>query len=416
MNVTEIVKNRFLKNFYNKEKGNIGVELEFPLLNMNKKPVDEDVCNGLLQYFLNNGFEVEDTTTDKKPAFIVNNYSDVLSFDNSYNNFEFSMNYGDNLLEIKNRFEQYLKQAESYLKPYNHIIAGLGTNPYKRYITQSHVSYPVYNMVDEFLHNYSEDTHNIPDFPSYLSSVQTHLDVNIKDLPKAYNLFSKASYIRAMLFGNSIGLNGEKVLCYRDYLWEKSGFGKVNNITGKNDKEFHNEYDIINDFLNRGFFNRIRNGKYEIINPTSVKEYFSSFDAKDEDIKCFLSFRDVEITARGTLEIRGDCAQPLYDAFLPPAFNLGLLYNMDKALSVLIGDKSNTELRNKVINIEYEDFEKAKELCDIAYEGLKKRNKGEEEVLKPVFKRIENRACPAKNTIKMLESGSTIEDIILNNC
>ena len=215
-----------------------------------------------------------------------------------------------------------------------------------------------------------------------------------------------------MLFGNSIGLNGEKVLCYRDYLWENSAFGNVKNITGKNDTEFHNDSDIINDFLNRGFFNRIRNGKYEIIEPVTLKEYFELPDAKEEDIECFLSFHDVEITARGTLEVRGDCTQPVSDAFLPPAFNLGLLYNIDKALAVMKNDKSNTELRNMAINGGFEDFETVLRLYDISYEGLKIRNKGEEALLKPALSRIENKTCPAKDTLNKLESGIKIEEII----
>lgn len=65
----DIIKNHFLKPFMNKQKGNVGVELEFPLINMEKKPVSLTVAQNLLDSFLEKGFKAEETTIDGKKRF-----------------------------------------------------------------------------------------------------------------------------------------------------------------------------------------------------------------------------------------------------------------------------------------------------------------------------------------------------------
>ena len=89
MDIRKIVYDTFLKPFENKRYGNVGVELEFPLINLDKAPVDEKVAKGIFDYFLKRGFRVE-IEENNHPLFIVNDDGDCLSFDNSYNNFEFA--------------------------------------------------------------------------------------------------------------------------------------------------------------------------------------------------------------------------------------------------------------------------------------------------------------------------------------
>jgi glutamate--cysteine ligase len=409
----DIIKNHFLKPFMNKQKGNVGVELEFPLINMEKKPVSLTVAQNLLDSFLEKGFKAEETTIDGKNAFISNDAGDVLSFDNSYNNFEFSMNYGPSLCDIAERFCRYFTHANSFALKHNHILTGMGTNPYKKYTLQHHVNFPVYNMVDEYLHTFPAK-HNFPDFPAYLSSVQTHLDLPLGELPFAATVVARLDFIRAMLFSNSPSWDrGDKTLCYRDYLWEASAFPDTN--TGKVDEEYKTTGDIISSFKKRKMFNCIRNGKYKVFAPVALPEYFNGDN--DEDIKYFLSFRNIEITARGTLEVRSDCAQPVSDAFAPSAFSLGILYNLNEAndlLSGLFAGRSVRELRNTVIyggelpvnnNI-------LSEFVEIARRGLVLRQKGEEKLLEPLFERAEKKLCPAKSTLLRLNKGENIENII----
>lgn len=420
MDYKEIINNRFIKPLLNKKTGTIGVELEFPVLNTKKQPVDKAVALGLLNLFLQDGFKIEDRDTDGNPAFIANSFGDCISFDNSYNNIEFSMNYGSNLLEIKERFCNYFTAAQIFFEKNGYIITGMGTNPYKKYIDQKHVSYPVYNMVDEYLHKFqSEETHSYPDFPAYLSSVQTHLDINAEDLPKTATLFAKIDFLRGLLFSNSPDFEFGKTLCYRDFLWAKSAFGICGTNTGAVDEQYSTLEDISESFYKRHMFNCIRDGKYRCFYPIKITEYFN--DNPPEDIEQFLSFRHIEITCRGTLEIRSDCTQPLCDAFAPPAFNLGIAHNIKKAISATADFFGSMTLESSYLRrcvsegIEIKEFSKA-ELSDyaccmvaIAEEGLLKRGLGEETLLKCLYNRAENLQCPAMYTLKNTDK---IEDVI----
>ena len=152
---------------------------------------------------------------------------------------------------------------------------------------------------------------------------------------------------------------------------------------------------MVDFYLEKGMFNRIRDGKYETFTPTPIKEYFQKEDALEEDIECYLSFCNVELTRRGTLEVRSDCTQKAERFFMPPAFNLGILNNMEKAKAELDSfmknfsiEKSNSELRKLVAESREEEIspryildELCAEMLDIAREGLAKRNKGEEALL-----------------------------------
>lgn len=402
----DLIYNSFIKKFENKKIGNIGVELEFPLINLNGGDVDTEFAKGIFDFFKKEGFK----NCDDEGFFIENDTGDVLSFDNSYNNFEFSLNYGDNLIELKSRFDVYFKKVQDYFKEKNHTLAGIGTNPNKKSISQNRVEFSTYNMVNMFLKTYGKNT-KYPDFPAYLSSVQTHLDVDIKSLPKAYTYFAKLDFVRAILFSNSPDFDNKKYRCYRDFLWEQSAFSMCSNITGKVDGEFENIDDIVNYILTKDMFNKKRNGKYEVFEPVNIKEYFENekYGAKESDIEEYLSFKNIEITRRGTLEIRSDCTQPFDSSFAPCAFNLGILENLDEACGAIDDffyendiEKNNTELRNIVVKGENldkicdEDFLSAflYDLAEIAEEGLIARGKGEEELLNPIYKRCATLKCP----------------------
>lgn len=406
MDTRKLIYDTFLKPFESREYGNVGAELEFPLVNLAKAPVDENVAKGMFDYFLQKGFKVE-LEENGQPLFITNENGDCLSFDNSYNNFEFALNYADDINALANRFYKLLDDVQNYFNSFNHTLVGIGSNPYKKYAKKSHVDFSTYNMVDKYLTEFGKNT-PYPDFPAFLSSAQTHMDIPLKDLPKAYTLFGKLDFVRALLLANSPDFDRRGYILYRDYLWEQSAFSLCPNITGKVDEKFKTTEDLVSYILKKGIFNRIRNGKYEIFAPIPLKEYFAREDAREEDINCYLSFKNVEITRRGTLEIRSDCAQPFEAAFAPAAFNVGILYNMDKAserLDVFFKDEkitlSNTSLREKAA--------KGEEICDeealftlledmlvLAEEGLKKRNKGEEKFLAPLFDRAARLSNPGK--------------------
>ncbi len=413
MDTKKLIYDTFMKPFEKRRYGNVGIELEFPLVNLKKAPVDENVAKGIFGYFSERGFRTE-IEENGQPLFIVNDDGDCLSFDNSYNNFEFALNYGDNLCNIAKRFYKLLSEAQSYFEKHDHAILGVGSNPYKNYAKKAHVNFSTYNMVDEYLEKFGENS-IYPDFPAFLSSAQTHIDIPLCDLAKAYTLFGKMDFVRGLLFSNSPDFDKDGYVCYRDFLWEQSAFSLCPNITGKVDGEFRTTEDLVEYISRKGIFNRKRDGKYEIFAPVGLCEYFSKEDAREEDIDCYLSFKNVEITRRGTLEVRSDCAQPFEEAFAPAAFNLGIAYNMDKANALLnaflrdnIINETNSALREKVVRGELiadrmAMSEMLLEMLNISEEGLLKRGKGEEKYLVPLYKRAKLLSNPGKLCYRMDE-------------
>ena len=403
-NARKIIYDHFFAKFDGKESKNIGVELEFPLVNANGGDVDKKVAKKLIDFFINKGFSPVLFGDSGQPLFVENANGDTLSFDNSYNNFEFSLKYADNLVVLADRFYKLLSDVQDFLGKNGHYLVGVGTNPNKKNITANRVDFATYKMVADYLIAFP-GKHKMNDFPAYLSSVQTHLDIELKTLPKAYTTFAMLDFVRAMLFSNSPDFDGKGYICYRDYLWEKSGFGMCPNITGKVDKKFETLTDLEDYFLEKGVFNRIRNGKYEVFSPVNIKEYFENekYDAIPEDIECYLSFKNVEITSRGTLEVRSDCAQSFENAFAPPAFNLGVIESIDDVYDIIIAffegnsiTMSNSKLRDIVVSggdlAEYINGEELYMLlCDIltvVEEKLTLRGYGEEKYIEYLWDKI----------------------------
>ncbi|MDD4688406.1 MAG: hypothetical protein PHE51_01495 [Eubacteriales bacterium] len=394
MDSRQVIYDTFLKKFEDSSRNNVGVELEFPMVNLSNAPVDMAVMRGLIDSFLDEDFSVEERDAEGNPVFISNADGDVLSFDNSYNNFEFSMEKNDNLLDISKRFYVLLDRAQSFLKPYNHRLVGLGTNPNKEYINSDPVSFDIYVLIKSFLSQYQGgEYHSYIDFPAYMSSVQTHLDLPLNSLPKALTIFAKLDFVRAILFSNSPAFGEEKekypdCKCFRDYLWEKSGFGSLSNNVGKVNKTFDTVDDIIDDIGKRSMFHN----NTGLIEPVSVMEYFKGNPASD--MEHYLSFKNMEVTRRGTLEVRSDCAQPFDKAFSPPAFNLGVLSSLDECIEIT--DKffaennitsTNSQLRDDVIYYGKLPTDKdatykfVNDIKNTARNALIKRGKGEEALL-----------------------------------
>ena len=396
LNPRQIIYDRFIKPFEGKNSGNIGVELEFPLINKNGKDVDTEFVGSIMEFLEKEGFSCVLYGIDGEKLFMENESGDCLSFDNSYNNFEFSMMYGDNLCDIKARFDTYFAMVQKYLAQKDHTLSARGTNPNFPGISVNHTPFSTYNMVQEYLHKFP-GKHSYNDFPAFMSSVQTHLDIDVERLPEAYTLFCRLDFVRALIFGNSPDFEGRGWRIFRDYLWENSGFGNSPEITGNIDRNFEKTEDIVDFFLEKGMFNRIRNGKFEVFEPVPIKDYFTNpvYSAKKEDIECYLSFRNVEVTSRGTLEVRSDCTQPEGRFFMPPAFNAGILNNLDVAKTVLdtFIEKNNikktpSQMRALATQCREEEIapvDELSELCskmkDIAREGLIKRGKGKESLI-----------------------------------
>lgn len=427
MNARKLVEQTFITPFLKKERRFVGCELEFPLISLTGEPLDTGIITPFLEYLLTNGFSVEDTDIHGRGIFLINADGDCLSFDNSYNNFEFAMEKGENLIFIAERFYRLFALVQNFLLSHGHTLCGLGTNPRFSVSDTLPVEYPIYRTIRGFLSGFSGNGyHNIPYFPAWLSSVQTHLDVPQNMLPRALTVMAALDFARGLLFSNGLPLVGDetfsKTICFRDYLWEKSGFGSLADNTGPVCGSFASCDDIVDMILKKSMFLKKEGNDYVAMPPVSVESYFDG-GAPETDISSYLSFKNVEVTRRGTLEMRSDCAQPVGAAFAPPAFNVGIFTKLDAAEQALErffellpeeiakAPDRNAILRRRVIYGETYFVDKDKisvfleELVALSAQGLKERGFGEERLLTPLFERAKTLDCPAKMYRKRQNEG-----------
>lgn len=426
MNARELIEETFLAPFAQKNRCFTGVELEFPLLNLSGADAP-DLVSGLLEHLLANGFTTDETDIHGNSVFLMNADGDCLSFDNDYNNFEFAMEKDRSLTAMADRFYKLYELVQTYLLPKGHTLAGLGTNPHHGRAAAQPVAYPIYQVLRRFLSGFSGGKfHCFPDFPAWLSSVQTHLDVPLEQLPRALTLFAALDFVHGLLFSNSLpfaDVKGfERTLCFRDYLWEHSGFGSLADNTGPVCGRFDTPADITAAFLKKSIFLTAEGDKYQMIPAVNLGDYLDKVGTQ-EALGGYLSFKNVEITRRGTLEIRSDCAQPVAAAFAPPAFHLGIFHGLEEAENLLNGfwehlpkalvqaPDRNARLRRAVIYGEELPVAEAPlrcllaDLLQLAADKLKQRGLGEERLLAPLYRRAETLTCPALKTRRRLERG-----------
>ena len=144
-----------------------------------------------------------------------------------------------------------------------------------------------------------------------------------------------------------------------------------------------------------------------------------------EDLEYLRSFKFVDLTFRGTLELRSACMQPISEAMTVPAFHLGLAGRRKEFAQLLDGAQiyregyTPVELRKLFVRRKWPAFADRKEiqdllvdLVDIAKAGLKDRGYGEEVLLEPLEERAVLMQSPALQMLRGIESGRTIEDYI----
>ena len=206
--LSENIYNTFLDPISIKKQSFIGIELEFPVINLDKKPVDIIMLQKIMSFLISNcNFKKLATDTDGKIYSIKNTKTkDIICFECSYNTLEFSMYRDENIINISKRFYSYFNTINSILISENHIMTGLGFNPYYKFTNSNAIKNnryeKIYSLIN-VLKNYPKIVQH-SNFFSYICSTQTHLDVNLNHLPRFLNVLSKIEWIKAILFSNSL--------------------------------------------------------------------------------------------------------------------------------------------------------------------------------------------------------------------
>ena len=349
-----------------------------PIINL-KSPyiVNSKVIEGLFSTFLDNEeFKIENYDNEKNIISIKNiKTNDTVSLEYSFNTIELSL--GKELLidRLKEKFDFYYNFIKQYLEKYEYEIYCGGINPNYHYIDKTCLNQDRYKVIERLLTNSSNsDLYN--QFCSYCCSIQTHINTSKNNIVNLINMLSKVENNKMEIFSNSY-MKETNLKNSRKYLWENSNFGPLNIGTNPN---YNNLEDLLNDYSKRNLFFVERNNKYLLLNAKQpLNKYLDKkrVKATDEygktryvvpsysDLDNFRSYRSVELTKYGTLEIRSDCTQSKENIFKLIAFNVGICKNHLEILKYL-------DMNKKITN---------ERLIEFCIKGLKMRNFGEEKYM-----------------------------------
>ena len=409
----KLLKEKYLSNMKEDSELFVGVELEFPIVEINGNKTNIEVTKNLFRTLANlSDFEVEKRDDDQNPIQLVHCSSkDRILFELSYNTIEFAFEKAHSIDEVAERFEAYLKIIQPILQEDHHEIQGHGIHPQWQENDNSPVKIERYKMLMAFLamNGTGMKTHPYPSYGAFICGNQLQLDVRRDNYIRIINAFNKIEAAKAYLFSNSeFSAEAWDTKITRDIFWEESLHGYYKENVGIYPKDYQSEEEFFNNLARTAIFTAARDDQSYYFKPIRVKDYLdqkkitaytADGDEKiirpvKEDLKQHRSYQFQDLTARGTVEFRSVCTQPLETTFAPIAFELGLfvqLENLENYLehcSFLKNEKQDyRKLRKKyskkILSKKEEETIQSfsKDLIDMARAGLIKRGYGEETFL-----------------------------------
>ena len=409
----KLLKEKYLSNMKEDSELFVGVELEFPIVETNGNKTNIEVTKNLFRTLANlSDFEVEKRDDDQNPIQLVHCSSkDRILFELSYNTIEFAFERAHSIDEVAKRFEAYLKIIQPILQENNHEIQGHGIHPLWKENDNSPVKIERYKMLMAVLamNGTGMKTHPYPSYGAFICGNQVQLDVRRDNYIRIINAFNKIEAAKAYLFSNSeFSSEAWDTKIARDIFWEKSLHGYYREGVGIFPKDYQSEEEFFNNLARTAIFTVTREGKSYYFKPIRVEDYLDqkeiiayTTDGKNkninpvkEDLKQHRSYQFQDLTARGTVEFRSVCTQPLETTFAPIAFELGLFVQLEKLenylehCSFLKNEKQDyRNLRKKYSKkiLSKKEKEKiktfSKELLEISKSGLLERGYEEEKYL-----------------------------------
>jgi gamma-glutamylcysteine synthetase len=452
--VKEALYKKYIEPTKHKKGKYIGIEIEMPIINLAKAPVEFENVHKVTEAFIDK-FNFDEINCDDEGNIYNAGDSktgDILSYDCSYNNLELSLGKGNNINELNERFKKYYSFLYSECEKYGYVLTGMGVNPYRIYNHNVPIPNGRYRMLFHHLESYEKYKdlpmvfHKYPSYGTFSSASQVQLDVTYDNVIETIDVFSKLEPIKALIFSNSVLLNEhEEILCCRDMFWENSTHG----INPHNIGMFEKTPDSIEELQayieSTSIYCVERDEKYINFSPINIIEYFKQesitgeyFDGEKyenieviprlSDIDYLRTFKFEDLTFRGTVEFRSVCCQPISDSMTVAAFHVGLMENQKELKKLLDDDKiiyghgyHVSELRKLFTMEKLPDFldvdaayELAEQVIDLASDGLKRRGYGEERYLKPLYKRTRNKTNPARTMLDRLKKNDNIEKVVLD--
>ena len=409
----KLLKEKYLSNMKEDSELFVGVELEFPIVETNGNKTNIEVTKNLFRTLANlSDFEVEKIDDNQNPIQLVHCSSkDRILFELSYNTIEFAFERARSINEVAKRFEDYLKIIQPILQENNHEIQGHGIHPLWKENDNSPVKIERYKMLMAFLamNGTGMKTHSYPSYGAFICGKQVQMDVRRDNYISIINAFNKIEEEKAYLFSNSeFSAEAWDTKIARDIFWEESLHGYYKENVGIYPKDYQSEEEFFNNLAKTAIFTATRGGKSYYFKPIRVEDYLDQkeitaytadgnekiINPVKEDLKQHRSYQFQDLTARGTVEFRSVCTQPLETTFAPIAFELGLFVELEKLENYLEDSsffkneeqdyrKLRKKYSKKILSKEEKEAIQSfsKDLLDIAEAGLMKRGYKEEKFL-----------------------------------
>ena len=414
----ELLKKRYLKNIKENPDLFIGIELEYPIVNLEGKATDGEVVKDLFRYLPSVlGFTIEKVDDFGNPIQLLDPVSqDTILFEVAYTTIEFAFGKAESIQEVEERFNFYMATIQNKLGEANHAIVGCGIHPNWDKNENCPVAYPRYQMLMDYLNlsrNVTKsDLHHFPEYGAFICGSQVQLDVSKSNYLRVINAFTQIEAAKAFLFANS-EFSGEDwdTKISRDIFWEESMHGIYPENVGVNARLFKDENDFFDYLDHSAIFTAERDGQTYYFYPIQARDYLATpeiqvftlngdevlIHPQEEDFQTHRSYQYQDLTTRGTIEFRSVCTQPLDRTFASAAFHLGLLVHLDKLEAYLQSapffttfGRDYKSLRRQFSKKQLTDEEEAavlefsKDLLILAEEGLEKRDKQEMTYLQPL--------------------------------
>ena len=414
----ELLKRRYLENLKDSSSLFVGIELEYPVANLEGRATDIKIVLDLMRYLISTlNFTIEKVDDFENPIQLVEPISqDRIVFEVSYTTIEFAFAKAESIQEVEYRFQRYMDFIQRKLGESQHAIVGCGIHPNWDKNQNCPVAYSRYQMLMNYLNLSSTVTdaslHNFPEYGAFICGSQVQLDVSMCNYLSVINAFTQIEAAKAYLFANSdfSGADWDTKIA-RDIFWEESMHGIYSENVGVNARLFKDEDDFFAYLDQSAIFTAERDDQTYYFYPIRVKDYLDTnaitaydLDGKEyilhpeeKDFQTHRSYQYQDLTTRGTVEFRSVCTQPLDRTFASAAFHLGLLVNLEKLEAYL--EKANffkifsrdykvlrRQFSKKSLSTEEEEAvaQFAKDLLILAEEGLEMRGRQELIYLQPL--------------------------------
>lgn len=418
----ELLKQRYYLPIKEQPELFVGIELEYPVVNLSGNATDVSLTKQLLIYLIDNfGFKADKFDSDNNPIQLIEQASgDMILFEVSYNTIEFAFAKASRIAEVEERLDTYLSMIQPYLHNHNHELQGWGVNPNWAKNDNSPVKSPRYEMLMDFLELSKAKNnpffHNYPEYGSFICGSQVQLDVSKISYLRVLNAFNQIEGPKAVLFANSEFWGSDWDLAIsRDVFWENSMHGVFEENAGIFPRVFKNEDDYFSYLSETAIFTAKRAEETYYFEPIRAKDYLNksaiqawsihgkevSIKPSEDDFKTHRSYQFQDLTTRGTIEFRSVCTQPFSATFAPAAFHLGLLVNLERLENILKDspffeafDFDYPRIRRLFSKKDISDtdlkliFPLTEALLVCAEDGLKSRGFGEEIYLAPLKEKL----------------------------